>query len=512
VVAISKKRKKKSIEYLPEFVDPSKIHESIFIGYLWRTPQLYEKYKLHNIKSSTFTEQLWFFLFYIGREMYNNGIRSFDDITVYSFLTSRPKEEGKKSWFEYYNENGGYSLIEDLIVECDSDKENDEYHFSEIQKYESLRMAQEEGIIDVEDKELISKLTKMTLKQLQSFFQYKTNKIFSHINCGEVVEYNFLDNLDRTIERLNEGEGMGLELHNSPRLNKLIKGWRKGQLLYLVLSSGVGKSSICIEKFVLSLIKNNEKGMFFANEEDIFKNQGLLLATVANSVLRDYVTREKLSEGNFDKETLDKLEKSKEWLNQFNKDLIKFYDMQKYRVKDVISRLNLMKPLGYNYAILDTFKPDLSGKEEARWLAFSNAAQEIYDCIKVSANNIGMLATVQLKIGKEYRYLDLSVIGKALEIVEVASVVMIGRLLYADEMPGGKHQIFAYNWEKDELTDEWYKKEYELDKDKTYLILFLPKNRFGPVDRQILYEVNYDFNTFHEVAYVKMGRTSNTAF
>lgn len=497
---------------IDEFVLPSEPHESLFIGYLWKNPNLITKYKSHKIEKETFTKKIWYFYYHIGKEMFDGGIRTFDDASVYSFITSKPAETGKKSYFDYYNEYGGFSTVQELMDECEKNSGNDEYHFSEIQKYESLRAFQDEGLIDVAKKELVNKFVKMTLKQLQSYFQFKTSQIFSHVNCGEVVEYNLLDDLDVAIQKMNEGDAMGLPLHDSPRLSKKIKGWRKGELMYLVLSSGVGKSSISMEKFVLSLVENQENGLMFTNEENVWKSRNLILATVASKILNKAINREKLTEGSFDENTLAKLNAAKDWLNEQNRDLIKFYDLKKYRVEDVINRMQMMKPLNYNYAILDTFKPDSSSKEAQRWEAFSNSAQEIFDSIKPEANNMGMLATVQLKIGKEYRYLDLSAIGKSLEIVEVASVVMMGRLLYADEFPDCKQEIKPYNWEKDEFDGKWHKKLYKLDPDKTYMILFLAKNRNGGVDEQILYEVNYGINSFREVAWVQMERKSNTMF
>lgn len=487
------------------------MHESLFIGYLWKTPSLYEKYRSHNIERSTFTNDRWFDFYYIGREMYANGIRTFDDVSTYTFVSSKPKEVNKKSYMELYNEHGGYASISDLLDECEKNKQNDEYHFNEIQKYECLRMFQKENLINVNDENLINKLCKMSLKQVQAFFQHKIGKIFSNVNCGEVVEYNLGDDLDLAIDKMNVGEAMGLPLHDSPRLSKKIKGWRKGELIYLVLSSGVGKSSLAMEKFILSLYEHKEKGQMYTNEENVWKSRNLLLATVASKILNKPVNREKLSEGNFDDKTLEKLNAAKEWINQHPNDLIKFYDMKKYRVEDMLTRLDIMKPMNYNYALLDTFKPDTSAKEEARWEAFSNAAQDIFNNIKPEANNIGMLATVQLKIGKEFRYLDLSAIGKSLEIVEVASVVMMGRLLYGDEVEG-KNKIFAYNWEKDAINGKWHKKEHPLDPEKTYMILFLAKNRNGGIDEQILYEVNYGINSFKEVAWVQMERKSNSNF
>ncbi|WP_342423102.1 replication protein [Paenibacillus sp. FSL E2-0178] len=483
----------------------------MFVGYLWSSPALYEKYRNHEITKDTFTEPIWWFFYYIGKEMYQNGIRTLDDTTAYSFLTSRPIETGRKSYFEYYNQYGGYNSIEEIKEECRRDKGNDEYHFSEIQKYESLRKFQSESLIDVTKKDLVIKLTKMTLKQLQSFFQFKTSSIFSHINCGEVVEYNLTDDLGTAIDKMNEGEAMGLPLHDSPRLSKKIKGWRKGELIYLILSSGIGKSSIFMEKFIMALLENDEKGMMYANEENVWKARNLMLATISSKILHKPVNREKLIEGNFDQTTLDKLNAAKEWVEKKPKDIIKFYDLKKYRAEDVISRIQMMRPLGYGYAGLDTFKAS-SSADMARWEAFSNDAQAIFDCIKAEANNVGMLATVQLKIGKEYRYLDMSAIGKSLEIVEVASTVLMGRLIFADEFPGRKEALFTYNWKIDDFDGKWKKEEYKLDSEKTYLILFINKNRSGDTSEQIIFEVNYGINSFKEVAYAQMGKKSNSQF
>ena len=72
---------------------------------------------------------------------------------------------------------GGYETISELMNACKDDSQNDEYHFSEIQKYESLRKLQDEALINVNDKALINKLCKITLKQVQLYIQVKTKEV-----------------------------------------------------------------------------------------------------------------------------------------------------------------------------------------------------------------------------------------------------------------------------------------------------------------------------------------------
>lgn len=433
--------------------------------------------------------------------MYENGVRLFDDVTTYSYLTSKPAEVGKPSYFDYYNRYGGFVTIEEVISECDSEKGNDEYHFSEIQKYESLRNLQKQGLIDVSNAELIKKISSMTMKQMQSFFQYKHKESFSHVNSGEVIEYNLTENLDDTIDQLEAGEDAGIPFYDSPRLNRKINGQKLGNLNYLVLPSGVGKSSIVTEKGILGLLESGEKGIIFANEEGVKRWRTRLLVTVASRILKKPIARDTVNRGGFGPEVKQILVEAKEWLETHRKEFIKFVQLKKYRIEDVISRIELYRPLGYKHIYFDTFKPDLTQNIE-RWLAFSNSAQELYDCIKEESNNCATLATVQLKIGKEYRYIDLDCIGKSAEIVEVAAVVMAGRLMFDDEYPDGKNELKPYNYYKEPMTDKWEKKPYKLDPEKKYLILFLPKNREGSEDEQIIFEVNYDFNIWKEVALV----------
>ncbi|WP_303982244.1 DnaB-like helicase C-terminal domain-containing protein [Niallia circulans] len=494
-------------KYIKEFVDPSYIHESLFTGYLWANPSLYQKYRTHNISSSTFTEPVWYFYYTVGLQMFESGIREFDDKTVYSFIVSRPKENGKKSYIDAYNNFGAYQTIEEIMNECKKEQvNNDEYHVNEVQKYETLRKYQDESLLDISNKELINKLTQMNLKQLQTFFQFKHKEAFAHVNSGDVIEHDLVDDLDATIEDLNSGEAMGSPLHDAPRLNRKIKGWKDGSLYYLVLSSGVGKSSIAMEKFILGLFENQEKAILAINEESVKKWRQLLLATISSKILKKPINREKMYEGNFSQEVLNKLYAARDWANKHGKGLIKTLELKKYRVEDILSRVELYRPKGYSKLIIDTFKPDRSSKDMARWEAFSNSAQELHDLIKEDNYNVGTLATVQLKLGKETRFLDLEATGKSMEINEVAAVVMMGRLLFDDEYPGKKFALEPYNWEKDEITGEWIEVPYTLDPKKTYLVLFLSKNRFGSEEEQIIYEANYSINAFEEVAFVKVPR------
>lgn len=505
-------------DYIAQFYEGSEIHESLFVGSIWNTPSLYGRYKAHKITKQTFTKTIWYFYFEIGRRMYENGIRDFNEAATYSFITSQKEETGKKSFFDTYDHFGGYSTIEDLIRECKGKQVNDEYHLSEVQKYESLRNMQTEKIIDVQDSEYIDKVITMSLKELQAYFTYKVKTSFAQVNSGEVLQYNVTEDLDDVIDLLDEGTRMGLPLYQSPRLTSTINGQKLGNFMILALSSGVGKSSFITEKNVLAIFEHNikaldpnsglsfEKAIIFVNEEGKVQWQARLLATVVNRVLKKGIPRKEISKGHFTPETKKALREAADWLRQNQPDFIKLIVLKKYRIQDVINNIELLRPLGYSHVYFDTFKPEASNQAD-RWLAFSNSAQELHDTIKEENYNCATLATVQLKIGKEFRYLDLDSIGKSPEIAEVAAVVMAGRIVYDDEYEGGKNAIDCFNLKKNEDTGEWEEVKYELREKKKYLVLFLPKNREGTEDLQIVFEMNLDFNSWKEVAWARVKNT-----
>lgn len=497
------------MKYIDEFISPSKIHESLLIGYLYSKPMLYAKYKNRNITQDAFTESIWWFYYKMGEAMFDSGIRNFDDKTIYSFVVSQPQETGRPSYIDSYNSFGGFTTIYQLIEECKNDTNNEEYHVDEVQKYEVLRWYQKAGLVDTGNKQLINKLCKMTLQQLKMFLQHQYKKPLMHINSGNIKISNLLDGLSDTVESLSKGISMGLPLKDAPRLTKKIKGWQLGNLTYLVLSSGIGKTSIMTEKFILSLLEHSEKALLFANEEGKDKFQALLLATVSSKILHKPISRERLLEGNYSKEEAHRIRESQLWLERHRPDIIKIIEMERYRIEDVLDNIELYRAQGYKHVIVDTFKPDTNRGNTVRWEKFSEHAQDLYDCIKTSNNNCATLATVQLKIGKEYRYLDLSTLGKSLEIVEVAGTILAGRLLYSDEYAGGRYELKPYNWKRNDFTKMWEKDFFELDPNKTYLVIFIAKNRFGGTEEQIIYEVNYDLNSWNEIGYVKVPRTSN---
>lgn len=465
---------------------------------MWNNPQLYRQFKNHNITKETFTNEMWYHYFKLGETMYENGVRTFDEETVASFLDSR--RNTNKGAIDKYNEFGGYDTVGFVRELCNDEKQNEEYHLSEMQKYEALRKFYNNGLLNVENKTLVNMLCNMTLKQIQTYFNHRVKEAFQNVNHGQVEVSDLVDeDIYETIDEMDKGTAMGIPFIDCPRLNKVTKGWQKGNLSMVVMPSGVGKSTFVRTIFIMTLIKQNEKGIVFVNEEG--RKQWIIsvLGVIANTVLKKKLNKDKIFEGNYDDYTKATLKEAADWLLANRPDMLKLIVLKKYRFEDVLNYAEYYKALGADFMVLDTFKQDGTHTDMARWEALSNNAQALYDLIKEENLNMGCIATLQLKIGKVFRFLDHDSVGKSKEVVEVAGVTMLGRLLFADEYHGKKNDIKPFNFVK--KNGKWKKEPYILDDSKEYIIFYFGKSRYGSTQNQIIYRVDYAYNTLEEVAW-----------
>lgn len=484
---------------IKEFIKPSEKHEQLLVGFMWNNPGLYRKYRQHDITRDTFTSNLWYFYYKLGEAMWDTGVRTFDEETTVSFITSQSNPSMLKKFEEY----GFYETVGFVKGVCREDKDNEEYHLSEVQKYESLRKLADAGLINPDNKELIKKLSRASLTNVQTYFDHQFKKGFQNINSGEVEFVDLVDDqLYDDIDEMKKGVSMGVPIFHAPRLTKTIKGWKEGRLGYLVMPSGVGKSTMVRTIFLMTLITQNKKGIAYINEESQSAWRLAMLSVVSTYILNKRIGRDKIFEGNWDDYTDSVLREAADWLIENRPNMLKLGVLKRYRFEDVLNWTEYYKAHGISHMILDTFKPDGSETDMARWNVFSNNAQDLYDLVKEENLNIGTLATLQLKIGKVDRFLDNDSVGKSKEVVEVADYTMLGRLLFADEYEGGKNPIHAFNFVKRD--GKWIKEKYVLEPRKEYLIIYFGKNRLGSASRQIIFEINYDFNELKEVAYAEM--------
>lgn len=531
---------------IKEFIDKPRKNEQVLISILWKNPNNYRSLQSHKFTEKSFVDKSTYTYFTVGKLMFEYGITNFERVTVYTFLDKRNE---LKTLFE---DAGGYDVIENVVKTItQEDVDNLEYHANEILKFQALRFLYEKGLISGENSKTLQVLLDKNIDEVKMFFTHQLNSSLSQFNSSNYEIKDLIDeSLYDTINDLKKGIEGSIPFYNSSTLNKLTKGWQRGKLYYLEMPSGLGKSTFSRNIFLPSIIENQENSLIFVNEESIDTWRVNLLITIVNTKIKEGVIfKDNVTSGTLKEEDEALLRKAADWLIEHQKDfIIKIIALKTYKFTDVIKIIENYAPYNITTCIIDTFKPDTNSSSfnKSRWESFSENAQELYDVIKKENMNIRCLATVQLKLdaGKS-SYLGLENTGKSKEIVEVADVVMQGRQVLADEYTGEANQIYVYkyklnkDYEEDLLnqeeenpdedygfgdknnqkdkddddnkkkTSKWNKVSVELDKDKTYIILFFGKNRDGAVNKQILYEVDYQKNLIYEIGFTEMKPTSN---
>ena len=156
------------------------------------------------------------------------------------------------------------------------------------------------------------------------------------------------------------------------------------------------------------------------------------------------------------------------------------------------------------HKLLDTLKESFDSHTDEIYKSMMRDMVALYDTIKPSAKNVGLLVTYQLgKSSLKMRHLTNNEIGQAKSILDVMSVNIMIRRPYDDEYEDGNKRLQCYH--TPEGANKATKVEYKLKKENYPMILFVTKNRFGETDtRQIIAECNLGTNICRDVAYTNV--------
>jgi replicative DNA helicase len=336
----------------------------------------------------------------------------------------------------------------------------------------------------------------MSAEEIYQEYEGRLNHIFANLD-NEVKSYNALTDLHELVDKLNEGEEVGLPIM-SPMLNKEIGGLRLGNIYSFTGASGAGKSTVLINYILPKIIETNQRVCMFINEEDINKVRKELLLYCCTNILKHPIKKVQLRDGKFDDETLATLHKAASWLEAQDKNHnITVIPLEKYTVDIVLKLIKKYKNLfGIDYFILDTFKESSDSPDEA-WKTMLKDSVKLYDLIKPAGLNVCLVMSMQTaKSSLRNRHLTNADIGQSKSVVDVFSVSILFRRAEPDEYHGEKRELKGYRWEGSS------KIPFYLEKDNYYLIFFIGKNRFGNTDQySIVTKVDLSTNEFIDVGY-----------
>lgn len=272
-------------------------------------------------------------------------------------------------------------------------------------------------------------------------------------------------------------------------------------------------TSLTAEKVIMSCVDVGEKAMVVLNEESAHSFRQKIVLSILNHEFHTRVDRAKMINGTMGEKDLANIHKAFDKMKELmdgDESLIKIIYMEKYDMDDLEKIVKHWANRGYSNLFIDTHKISDNYKTDKRWEAFVEDTKRIHKWTRAEAGGLNLRTVLTFQLADAHigdRFLGFDAIGEGKMAKNEAGIVLMFRPLFGDE------------YEKLEVTknvkmgNSWVKENVELDKEKTYYLLFVPKNRYGRTTDNgqpvLVMDVNFDFNSFREVGWTFVSRNYN---
>lgn len=477
------------IEVLKKINEYKVTAEANVVSILYKDPDLLRE---TNLSLDEFSNNIWRVFFTIASDLILiEKKNTLDQITVNLYLEKHKKLLAK------VDEYGGYSMIEAAMTYVKT--ENFDGYLRELRKHNALCRLVKLGFPVSVDR--LAEFHDMTAEEIYNEYTAYLNDTFVNIS-QDVKSFNGFDGLYELIEEADQGNNVGLPLYNAPFLTKEIGGINlRGNIYGLGAQSGVGKSSMAINWVFPSVMEHDEQAVFIINEEDEKKFRREALIWVCTNVLKHPVPKYKFRDGKFDEETKKVLYEAAAWLEEKKESRhITVIPLERYSAKIACKIIKKFAAMGVKLFVVDTLKESYDIGNEATWKGLERDMVALYDTVKPSACNVGLIVTYQLsKSSIKTRHLTNGDIGQGKSIVDTMSCNLLMRRPFDDEFTGEKRELHVY---KPEGKNGKSRVAVKLDKNKHYMLTFIGKNRFGSTDEvTIVSECDLSINDYRDIGY-----------
>ena len=461
--------------------------ECCFVFALWKDPELYGDYMYVNENGdTTLRDKDAIFYFRLGKELYKRGYRSFDAVTLDTYLEEHPKVA---KVFEGY---GGFHETEVLRNLVDLD--NLDTYFDQILKMNSLSTIAEKYDELFEN---VSQFDSLTNDEVYGVFDLLNAS--AALSTGNDVKIDEVTIDDQYLKNCDTGLAKGLDYgKHCPILNYMTLGIPRGELTMLAGYSGSGKSSWIFENIIIPFHSQGLKVAIISNEMRVDAYKNMLLAHILTRDMNYWgLTRKKLKIGGFNDEQWEKLREAQR-IQQEKYSGITFIKMFDNDTNNVVKYMRKLAHSGYVGIVYDTFKGGSENMTESMWQELLMTSRKIFQV--ASKYNLAVLTTYQLALHTlNQRYLDAGALSNSKQIKEVFSEIIMMRNIWDDEFSGEKHDIKPYSLKKDE-NGKWIRDEtIQLDRDNSYLVFFLEKTRNDEANQQVVYRFDGRYNNWREI-------------
>ena len=490
-------------------VDQAEIDESYFIGALWNDPfNNYGQYA-RAMKGESFVHDVWGFYFDLGKRMYDTGIKDFDNITVYNFV----KKIGVEKLFEEFGEMNTVREVVDIVREGSS---NIEHYYESIKFSYAVR-----SLVELYGDKVLIPQNKYDYKilnrdQLIRYWQDKINGIALE-NITNHDAQNALPDANKFIADLKKNSASMLEFYNSPALNSITQGLARGHVTMLGGFGGTGKTSVSVDKIVLSYIMNKQKAIIILNEEDAdsFRTKIILSLLKHMTNGKKKIKRKNMVTGHMTPEEEELIHLAVDKWNELSEGddrLIKIIYMERYVMVDVEKLVRYWANRGYHNLMIDTHKVSDNAKQDKRWEIFVEDMKTIYRLTRKQGGGLNLRTIVTFQLADSAihnRFLDYEAIGEGKASKNEASVVLMFRTMWVDEYPEKKNALIVTGLGKSKMNPNQNEGIIHLTEGQQYYLMFTPKNRFGRTTeggaKVLVLKPNFETNTFEEIGWTTVG-------
>lgn len=489
----------------------AEITEAYFVGLLWSDPIMHYGAYAESVNTSEFIHGIWGFFFELGKRMYKEGVKDFDDITVHEKVRELNVEDS-------FEEFGKMTQIEDAVNIVKNHSDNIEYYYESIKKVSTVR-----ELYKLFGEKVLLKKNKydyenMTKEQLTAYWKMKVDQL----DIGGIANYeteNLYIEAEEFIQLIEESSGEMLPFYKSYYLNSMTQGVPRGEVTMFGGYGNSGKSSIMAEKFIMSCIENKEKLIIVLNEENAQAMRQKIVLSIMFHEMRTGIVRQKMVNGDLSEADRDKIRKAFQRMHELmDKDtgLIKVIYMEKYVMQDVEKIVRYWANKGWDNLLIDTHKVSDDSHHDKRWETFVEDMKTIHRFTRKEAGGLNLRTIVNFQLVDSTirnRYLTFDCIGEGKAAKNEAATVMMFRPIWSDEYEGKKHELKVWKWKKKTLkdgTETSDKVTFNLKEGKTYYLLFMPKCRTGANNDNgapvLVLEPQFNANHFQEVGYTFVAK------
>ena len=508
------KRKKDKVTHpeIDQIKSLAEASEAYLVGILWSNIVKYYEYA-EKINYKDFLHKNWAFMFQLGKRIIEDGAKQLDDITVNIFL----EEKGIEKDFE---KNGGWEVLTDLMSIVQAGEMNAELYFEKLMKNRLIiNLFELYGEKVVTDTEKYS-FKDMTVDELTAYWQAKSSLATLNLGKSYATEDLYVDG-EQFLQDLESDNSELLPFYSSYYLNNVVQGIPRGEVTIVGGFGNSGKSSFIIDKILMSMLKSGDKTLIVLNEEPAKAFRNRLILSILNHEMKEelqaidakgFSRKKMLSPQSLSEDERELLikgwEKYKE-LTDGDESKIKVVYMEQYKITELKDIIRFYATQGYVNLIVDTHKVPDGYRENTRWEAFVESTKEIYKMTRAEAGGFNLRTVLSIQLADAYvshKFLSFDAIGEGKAMKNEASTLLMFRPFFADEY----EKLEVYRWVRG-LGKQPTKEIVQLDEDKTYYVLFIPKNRQGANTDTgqdcIILQPNFNYNSFYEIGYAKIHRS-----